>query len=267
MIVFPNAKINIGLKIVSKRSDGYHNLETIFYPVKLTDALEMVESKKTELSVTGIQLDNPLTDNLVLKAYRLLKDDFNLPPVKFHLHKTIPFGAGLGGGSSDAAFTLNMLNDYFELGLSVNELAGYARRLGADCLFFLTNKPVLATGIGDFFQSISLNLSSYKIVIVKPPFGVSTPEAYKNVTLSKPHFSLNKLNAIPVEEWKKFVENDFEKTVFKKYPPVEEIKNELYRMGAVFASLSGSGSAVYGIFCRLPIDFDQFQKKGFFVYR
>ena len=267
MIAFPNAKINIGLNVVSRRDDGYHNLETIFYPVKLADALELANSDTTELTISGMTIGGDINHNLVLKAFRLLEADFSLPPVKFHLHKIIPFGAGLGGGSSDAAFALKLLNEYFQLQLSSERLTGYARKIGADCPFFIENRPVFATGIGDQFQPVHLNLDDFKILVVKPPFEVSTPEAYKNIIPAKPSFYLKEIENIPVEQWKDFVVNDFEKTVFPLYPEIESIKKALYEMGAVYASMSGSGSAVFAIFRHLPADFDKFTQKGILIYR
>ncbi|MFW5822137.1 MAG: 4-(cytidine 5'-diphospho)-2-C-methyl-D-erythritol kinase [Tangfeifania sp.] len=267
MIVFPNAKINIGLHVVSKRTDGYHNLETVFYPVQLTDALEMAESKKEKFTASGILVDSQPEDNLVMKALHLLKKDFELPPIQFHLHKIIPFGAGLGGGSSDAAFTLKMLNDYFSLRLNINELKHYAAQLGADCAFFIENKPAFATGTGEQLRQIELDLSGYKTVILKPSFSVSTPEAYKNIIPKTPDFNLAELPRLPIEKWKNTVVNDFEKTVFPKYPEIKMLKEKLYELGAVYASMSGSGSAVFGIFRHLPTDFDNFIPQGIFIYR
>lgn len=267
MIVFPNAKINIGLNVVSKRSDGYHNLETIFYPVQLADALEMVSSEKTQLLVTGVSIEGDNADNLVLKAYRLLKDDFDLPPVHFYIHKNIPTGAGLGGGSSDAAFTLRMLNDYFQLNLSSERLMKYAARLGADCAFFIQNKPAFATGIGEQLQPINLDFTDYKIIIAKPTVSVSTPDAFAGIIPQKPGFNLKEIESIPVENWKDFVVNDFEKSVFQKYPEIKKIKEVMYQMGALFASMSGSGSAVFGIFRHSPINPDKYLPQGILIYR
>ena len=267
MIVFPNAKINIGLHVVSKRSDGYHNLETVFYPVKLSDALEMAESKEDKLTVSGISVEGNPEENLVMKALHLVKKDFELPPVQLHLHKIIPFGAGLGGGSSDAAFTLKMLNDYFSLHLKNEELKGYATQLGADCSFFIENKPAFATGTGDQLQPVDLDLSKYQVVVLKPDFSVSTPEAYKNIIPQKPDFMLADLPHLPSEEWKDTVVNDFEKSIFPKYPEIEKLKEKLYELGAVYASMSGSGSAVFGLFRHLPTDFDNFIPEGIFIYR
>lgn len=267
MISFPNAKINIGLNVVSKRPDGYHNLETVFYPVQLCDALEMVPADKTEISVSGIHIESPPSENLVVKAWNLLAAEFQIPPVKIHLHKKIPAGAGLGGGSSDAAFALKMLNDFFELNLSQIQLEYYAAKLGADCPFFIRNNPVFAAGTGNLFEPVKLDLSSYKIVIVKPDFSVPTAEAFKKVIPAQPKFNLKEIVKEPVETWKEKVFNDFEKTVFLRFPELARLKELLYRAGAVYASLSGSGSALYGIFRHLPADFDNFLPKGIFIYR
>lgn len=267
MIVFPNAKINIGLNVVSKREDGYHNLETIFFPVKLADALEFAEAEKTSLTTTGIVINEIPEQNLILKAFRLLQADYNLPPLQFHLHKVIPFGAGLGGGSSDAAFTFKMLNDYFKLELSQQKLESYAAKIGADCPFFILNKPVFATGIGNNFHNIELNLAEYEIVILKPEINVSTPEAYKNVIPRNPKFRLTEIVKTPVSDWKNLIVNDFEKSVFPKYPQIAELKQLLYYSGAEFASMSGSGSAVFGIFRHLPTDFENKIPHGVLLYR
>jgi 4-diphosphocytidyl-2-C-methyl-D-erythritol kinase len=267
MIVFPNAKINIGLNVVSRRADGYHNLETIFFPVSLCDVLEMVESGETQLTTSGITIDGPTGNNLVLKAFRLLQLEFNLPPVHFHLHKVIPFGAGLGGGSADAAFALKMLNAHFKLNLDDVQLETYAALVGADCPFFIRNKPVFATGIGNEFYDIQLDLTGYQIVILKPPFSVSTAEAYGNVVPIKPRFSLTEIASTAICDWKYLVVNDFEKSVFAKYSQIEELKQFLYDSGAVFASMSGSGSAVFGIFRHLPVLPEDKIPAGIFIYR
>ncbi len=267
MIYFPNAKINIGLNVVSKREDGYHNLETIFYPVKLADALELVEAENPSFSSTGIEIDGNLENNLVFKAYQILKNDFEIPSVKLHLHKVIPFGAGLGGGSSDAAFTLKLLNEYFKLKITSEKLKKYAAQIGADCSFFIENKPTFATGIGNQFQPVNLNLSEYEILIVKPNISVNTSDAYRNITPSKPKFNLINIENLPIEKWKDTIVNDFEKSVFKKYPDIKKLKQNLYKMGALYASMSGSGSAVFGVFHHLPQDLDKFIPQNIFVYR
>ncbi len=255
MIVFPNAKINIGLHIVSKRPDGYHNLETVFYPVELSDALEMAEADKVNISFSGLPVDGLAEENLVLKAYRLLQKDFDLPPVRFHLHKVIPMGAGLGGGSSDGAFTLKMVNDFFHLQLNTEQLKSYALKIGADCTFFIDNTPSFAEGIGNRLIPCKLDLSEYRIVLLKPEVAVNTVQAYRNIVPAKPAFQLKKLTEIPVEDWKGFVVNDFEKTIFPRFPEIEKWKKKLYDLGALYASMSGSGSAVFGIFRHLPVNF------------
>jgi 4-diphosphocytidyl-2-C-methyl-D-erythritol kinase len=253
LVVFPHAKINLGLNVTGKRDDGYHNIETIFYPVQLSDVLEAVEdSSSTGEIIFNITGSDSLssTDNLCVKAYELLKKDFKLPSIKSHLHKIIPTGAGLGGGSADAAFMLKLLNKLFDLKLSNDALKKYALELGSDCPFFVDNKPVYATGRGEVTQPIQLSLKNYFIGIVKPTVSVSTAEAYKMIKPQKPQMALLSAIQQPVEKWCDLITNDFEEPVFKKYPVIEAIKKKLYEAGAVFALMSGSGSAVYGIFNR-----------------
>ncbi len=262
MIVFPNAKINLGLNVVSKREDGYHNLETVFYPIPFTDGLEMAETGKEGLTVSGIQPDVASDQNLVFKAYRLLKEDFDLPVVRFHLHKVIPGGTGLGGGSADASFTLKMINEYFHLSLNVESLKRYASLLGADCPFFIDNRPSFAAGKGDILTPVNVDLSRYHIVLIDPGCTVSTKEAYENVIPAKPEFNLKNLESLPVEQWKNFVTNDFEKTIFQKYPIIGSFKQLLYKSGAVYASMSGSGSSVYGLFRSFPENIHKIIPKG-----
>lgn len=253
MIVYPNAKINIGLNVVEKRPDGYHNLETVFYPIGLQDMLEIKElDEDTEggykLKVTGTVLDGTPEDNLVVRAFKLLKHDFGIPPVSIGLYKHIPTGAGLGGGSSDAAFTIKTLNERFKLGLSVEQMEEYCVRLGADCPFFVKNEPVFATGIGNMFHPLSLSLKGKHLVLVKPDTFVSTKDAYAKVKVQKPATPLPELLSQPIETWKDTVKNDFEYSVFSKYPEIAAIKDSMYDVGAVYASMSGSGSSVFGIF-------------------
>ena len=267
MISFPNAKINIGLNVVSKRKDGYHNVETVFYPVSLTDVLEIIPSKKTKITFSGLTIDGNPDENLIIKAYKLLKEEYNLPQVRIHLHKVIPFGAGLGGGSSNGAFTLKMLNDLFQIGLSIFQLENYASKLGADCPFFIQNKPTFATGIGNQFHPISVDLSTYHIIIVKPDVLVGTKDAYQNVIPKNPIHRLSDLLKLPVSDWKNYVENDFEKSVFNKFPQISELKELLYNLGAEYTSMSGSGSSVYGFFHNLPANIDSKIPKGVFIYR
>lgn len=257
MITFPNAKINIGLNIVEKRPDGYHNLETIFYPIKLQDALEVTrlqdDTAPFKLHVSGTNLEGTAEDNLVVKAYRLLKDDFQLPPIDIHLFKHIPTGAGLGGGSADCAFMIKLLNEKFNLNLSIDQMEQYAAKLGADCAFFIQNKPVFATGIGNLFHPIDFSLKGYHLVLVKPNSSVSTREAYANIIPCKPETSLLEIIKQPIETWRESMKNDFEYSVFLSHPEIAAIKDKLYDLGAVYASMSGSGSAVYGIF-KAPIE-------------
>ena len=250
MICFPNAKINLGLHVLSKRADGYHNIETVFYPINLCDALEIVpaEEGKTVFSQTGIQIDGKPEDNLVVKAYHLLKKDYDLPEIAIYLRKEIPFGAGLGGGSSDAAFMIKLLNDFAGLNLSVAQMEAYAGRLGADCPFFIQNKPVFAEGTGSVFSPVTISLQAYHLIVVKPSVSVSTKEAYAGVKPQQPAVSLKEVIRLPVNEWKNHLVNDFEPGVFAQYPEIREIKQQLYAEGALYASMSGSGSAIFGIF-------------------
>lgn len=265
MIAFPNAKINLGLKITQKRTDGFHNLETVFYPVDLCDALEIIKSPNgnTTFNSSGLDIPGDATGNLCSKAYRLLKGDFDLPHVNMHLHKVIPMGAGLGGGSSDAAQTLILLNKLFGLKLSENQLLDYARKLGADCAFFILNKPLFAFERGDVFKELKLDLSGYQIVIIKPDVHVNTAEAFANLNLISLQQSLKDVVRQPVTHWKKHLINDFEENIFRKFPEIADIKKTLYEKGAVYASMSGSGSAVYGLFEK-PVDLSSTLKKYFY---
>lgn len=252
MITFPNAKINLGLSITEKRPDGYHNLETVFYPVPLEDALEIKVSHDSDKKFTfypyGINIAGNPENNLVVKAYLLLDKDFHLPPIDIHLYKHIPSGAGLGGGSADAAFMLKLLNDQFNLQLSDEQLEGYATILGADCAFFVKNSPTYAEGIGNIFSPISLSLKGYQIILIKPDVFVSTKEAFSNIRPHKPEYSVKDIIQRPIQEWKDLLVNDFERSVFPQHPVIGEIKDELYQKGAIYASMSGSGSSVFGLF-------------------
>lgn len=252
MITYPNAKINLGLNIVEKRPDGYHNLETVFYPINLQDALEVTKLEGEEeynLKVSGVTIEGEPDNNLVVKAYKLLKKDFpDMGPINIHMYKHIPTGAGLGGGSADAAFMLKLLNEKFKLNLSNEKLEEYAATLGADCAFFIQNKPVFATGIGNIFEEIKLSLKGYYIVLVKPDIFVSTKDAFANISPIKPSQSLKEIIHMPIETWRATMKNDFEESVFRKFPEIAAIKDKLYDMGAVYASMSGSGSSVFGIF-------------------
>ena len=252
MITFPNIKINLGLSITEKRPDGYHNLETVFYPVALEDALEIRTNPEAQQKFTlhqhGMEIAGNPENNLVVKAYLLLDKEFHLPPVEIHLYKHIPSGAGLGGGSSDAAFMLKLLNEHYNLQLSDNQLEDYAAILGADCAFFIKNTPTYAEGIGNIFSPIELSLKGYRIMIVKPDVFVSTREAFANIRPHRPEYPVREVIRRPVAEGKDTLINDFEASVFPQYPVIGEIKEELYHQGAIYASMSGSGSSVFGLF-------------------
>lgn len=279
MIVFPNCKINLGLHILNKREDGYHNLETVFYPIGIKDALEVVrrddgrqstDDSKTlseversvgvikrnrdndiNFSSTGLPIAGDEATNLCIKAYRLLKKDFPpLPPVQMHLHKAIPMGAGLGGGSADGAFALKLLNDKFQLGLSTQQLIDYAVQLGSDCPFFIVNKPCYATGRGEILETVDLDLSAYHFAIVNPGIHVNTGWAFANLSgrSKRPDSELKAIIQQPIETWKDQLINDFEEPVSKAHPEIATIKQQLYDAGAVYASMTGSGSTVFGIF-------------------
>lgn len=248
MLAFANAKINLGLNITEKRSDGYHNIETIFYPVKLNDVVEITDAKETNCMVKGIDVPGAAKDNLCLKAFNALRKDFDLPAQQITLLKNIPVGAGLGGGSSDAAHLVKLVNEKFKLGLSVAAMQDYVRELGADCAFFIENRPAFAFGKGDEFEPIAIDLSNYHLVLVKPSVHVSTAAAYAGIKPESPRRSVKDLIHLPVEQWKGQLENDFEPSVFSGYPEIEQVKAGLYQSGALFALMSGSGSCVYGIF-------------------
>ena len=255
MLSFPNAKINLGLSITEKRNDGYHNIETVFYPVGWKDILEIIPAEKkfnrkgdVQFHSSGIKITGGIQKNSCVKAYQLLKEKYSLPAINMHLHKLIPAGAGLGGGSSDAAFTLKLLDKIFELGIAEIEMQKHASAIGADCSFFIRNQPVFAKGKGDEFEDTAIDLSEYFIAIVKPDVHVNTATAYKNIVPREPEVSVAEAIKRPINEWKDLLVNDFENSVFKKYPAIRHIKEQLYETGALYASMSGSGSAVYGIF-------------------
>lgn len=260
MICFPNAKINLGLHVINKRSDGFHNIESVFYPVPLCDILEIVECKdhvteKCRLITEGIPVDGNLEDNLIIKAFNLLDSRFNLPPVDICLYKKIPMGAGLGGGSSDAAFMLVLLNNKFELGLTRQELKEYASKLGSDCAFFIDNAPAYLFGKGHEMVPYSISLKGWYLVLIYPNQHSNTALAYSKVKrreqLDKENNLLKNLQ-LPVELWKERVFNDFEESVSESIPQIREIKKTLYQAGASFALMSGSGSAVFGLFKTKP---------------
>lgn len=255
MIVFPNCKINLGLNILRKRSDGYHELETIFYPIPFTDILEITEYREPERSsfipftISGLAVRGDASSNLCMKAYKMLKKAFpRLPHIQMHLHKVIPAGAGLGGGSANGAFVLKLLNEKFGLGLTIQQLLKYADELGSDCPFFIINKPCFAAGRGELLEEIKLDLSAYKLIIVNPGIHLDTGRAFLNISPVIPEKSVKEIISSPIEKWKDELQNDFEKVIFKQHREIVDIKNNLYRAGAIYASMSGSGSTVYGIF-------------------
>lgn len=269
MISFPNAKINIGLNITEKRPDGFHNIQSAFYPVALCDALELLENTEENaapvtMSFSGIEIPGDATDNLCAKAYHLIARDYPLPKIKVHLHKHIPIGAGLGGGSADAAFFIRLLNDTFELGLSWGEMHNYARQLGSDCSFFITNKPAFVEGKGDEYEFLPLSLKGYFIVLVYPNIHINTAKAYSGVKPKAAVRSLEDDLKLPVEQWQNYIHNDFEDSVFIQFPEIKKIKEQLCTSGAVYAAMSGSGSTVYGIFKDIVHLKDTF--KGCFVW-
>ncbi|MBS1774850.1 MAG: 4-(cytidine 5'-diphospho)-2-C-methyl-D-erythritol kinase [Bacteroidetes bacterium] len=251
MLSFPNGKINIGLFITEKRADGYHNLETVFYPAPVKDILEFVETEQeASMTTTGLPLNNQIADNLVWKAYQLLKELFpqRVLPLEIHLHKTIPTGAGLGGGSADSAFMLKMLNDHFRLHLSVEDLCELALKLGSDCPYFIYNSPQFATGRGELMQTLPIDLTDFHLQIKYTSVHVSTAKAFQLIKPKPAPFDLRNLVHLSILEWKQFVFNDFEEPVFMMHPELADMKQQLYDEGALFASMTGSGSAFFGIF-------------------
>jgi len=271
MITFPIAKINLGLNVVEKRPDGYHNLETVFYPVGIKDALEVYEMDKDfpsaidcDLKVTNIHVEGDEQRNLVVRAYQLLKQDFpTLPRVHAHLYKGIPTQAGMGGGSSDCGFMITLLDEMFHLGLTEQQMIDYAARLGADCAFFILNKPCYAEGIGEKLQPIGLSLKGWYLAVVRPAIPVSTKEAFSLITPQYPSQNCRDIVMQPVETWRDTLTNDFEKSVFTLHPEIGAVKDKLYEMGAVYAAMSGSGSSLYGLF-RQPVSLNCFNEPDTF---
>ncbi len=250
MILFPNAKINLGLRVIECRSDGFHNIETLFIPIDLCDILEFVKSDKNKntLHINGIIPDGVIENNLVMKAWRIMYERYEVPHVSAELYKYIPIGAGLGGGSSDAAFMLKGLNVFFHCGCDDLELKEMAVTLGSDCPFFIENISAIGTGRGEVLQAIDLSLSQYKLLLVNPGILISSKEAYSGVSPKKQKQSLKELLNKPVDTWKDFIHNDFEDTVFLKYPQIQKLKGSMYKAGAVYASMTGSGSTIFGLF-------------------
>ncbi len=269
--VYPCAKINLGLNIVSKRQDGYHNLETVFYPIPLCDKIEIEQADCTTpgqpctLSMDGIKIEGDAADNLVVKAYMLLKQMFptNLPDVNIRLTKNIPSQAGMGGGSSDCAYTITALNQMFNLGLQEHEMQRLAITLGADCAFFVNPMPSYATGIGEILTPINLDLSQYVFALVKPQVKISTKEAFANITPEAPSVCCKDIVCQPIETWKDLLVNDFEKSIIPNHPEIASIKEKFYELGAVYSAMSGSGSTLFGIFKQAPTNLELIFKDCF----
>ncbi len=262
MLIFPNAKLNLGLNVVKKRGDGFHDIESVFYPIFWQDALEIIENKDTNppfaYSQSGLFIDAKPEENLIYKTWQLINQTKKLPNIKVHLHKNIPMGAGLGGGSANVAFFINSVNTLFNLNFTEIEKIEIASKIGSDCAFFIKNKPVFAQGKGNEFSDITINLNKHYILVVFPDIHSNTKEAYSGLTPKLPQQNLKTvIENTPVENWNENVTNDFEQSIFKKYPAIEEVKSTLYKYNALYASMSGSGSAVYGIFKDKPaISFD-----------
>ena len=259
MVSFPPCKINLGLHVLSKRPDGYHELETCFFPVPWTDILEILPANETNFNATGNVIPGDAAENLCLKAYQLLRETYTLPPVYIHLHKVIPTGAGLGGGSSDSAYTLRAINTLFELNLSQQELMAVAAKLGSDCAFFVQDQPMIGRGRGEKLSPIQVDLTGKFLILIKPDIHVSTASAYALVKPAIPTIPLTEVLKKDVSAWKDLLVNDFELSVFQQYPAIAKIKDDLYEFGASYACMSGSGSTVFGIFEK-PIDPSSFNQ-------
>lgn len=254
MILFPNCKINLGLHITGKRPDGYHNLESVFYPINIKDVIEIIPSDTFQFNISGLQVNGNTGDNLCVKAYWLLKKDFPaLLPASMWLHKHIPMGAGLGGGSADGAFALKLLNEKFSLNLSNSQLIGYASQLGSDCPFFILNKPCYATGRGEILEPIESDLSQYSFVLVHPEIQISTAWAFSRIIPETHSKTIKEIISRPMATWKDELKNDFEMPVLKQYPQLRIVKEKLYEAGALYASMTGSGSSFFGLFPSKPL--------------
>jgi 4-diphosphocytidyl-2-C-methyl-D-erythritol kinase len=259
LVTFPNAKINIGLNLIEKRSDGFHNIESCFYPIGWTDVLEISKAEQLSFKSTGLSIPGNGENNLCLKAFNLLKADFpNIENIAIRLHKVVPIGAGMGGGSADGAFALKMINDVAKLNLDTETLQNYARKMGSDCAFFIENKPKFCFEKGDVFEGLQIDLKGYFIVLVNPNIHISTAEAYAGVKPKLPNYNLKEALKTPIENWKNCIFNGFEESIFLHYPILNEIKTQLYQYGAIYSSMTGSGSTMYGIFENEIMEFPKF---------
>ncbi len=256
MVVFPNVKINLGLHVLRKRSDGYHDLDTCFYPVPLTDILEAIPASEFSLTQTGLTVPGDSDSNLCVKAYKLLKDRHDIPPVKMHLHKIVPMGAGLGGGSSDGAFTILLLNSLFDLNLSEAQMRSYAAQLGSDCPFFIVNRPMTGSGTGTDLHPIDISLAGTYIRIIHPGIHISTVQAYSNLTPTENREPVSSLLRADKHSWKDGLQNDFCNSAYREFSILNEIEKSLYNDGAFYACMSGSGSAVFGLFEKEPSEYE-----------
>ena len=257
MLVFSNCKINLGLNVINKRLDGFHNLKTVFYPINWLDELEVIEDDRAKngfsFSQSGLTIDVPIENNLIYKAWQLITNKTKLPPIKVNLVKRIPMGAGLGGGSSNAAYFITLINSKFDLGFSSDEMIQLSAQIGSDCAFFINNKPVFAEGKGDVLSSININLNQYYILLVFPNIYSNTKDAFNNLVYQTPTIELKTIiEEIPIDEWKNNLVNDFEQSIFLKHPKIKELKELFYSEGAIYSSMSGSGSCVFGIFDQEP---------------
>jgi 4-diphosphocytidyl-2-C-methyl-D-erythritol kinase len=252
MISFPQCKINLGLNIHFKRADNYHEVSTVMYPIPLKDILEIIRNETFRFTQSGMPIPGELADNLCVKAYQLIQCDFDITPVHAHLYKNIPMGGGLGGGSADGTYMLKLLNDEFELGLTTAQLKDYAAQLGSDCAFFVQEEPQLATGRGELLKPINVNLNGFYLYLINDGTHVSTQEAYANVSPRQPERCLDEIISLPIDQWKAHLHNQFEESVFPRYTHLERIKNQLYDAGAIYASMSGSGATLFGLFQSEP---------------
>ena len=253
MISFPNAKLNIGLSITGKREDGFHFIESLMIPTTFCDALEFVESKEDNFSISGIKISGSKESNLVVKALNLVREKHDIPPLNIHLHKNIPAGSGLGGGSADGSYMIKMLNEYFKIGMEIKEMENMASLLGSDCSFFIKNSPLIVKGTGEIMEEIDFHLPGEYLIILRPNFSISTKEAYSGIKINHNPPGIRDIISGNISDWKDSVINEFEAKIAKDHPQIEEIKNKLYNSGALYASMSGSGSAVFGVFPKLPV--------------